>query len=80
MCFSVQGTEVVVMEKIKTERHPYEEDSYEIGWTLNRSYLGKGITDEVAKYLWNMQKKCRVTVASRKTKQAEGPSLPTAAN
>jgi len=31
--------------------HPYEEDSYEIGWILNRRYWGKGIADEVTKML-----------------------------
>ena len=27
--------------------HPYEEDSYEIGWIINKAYWGKGIASEV---------------------------------
>lgn len=29
----------------------YEEDSYEIGWIINRNYWGRGIADEVTKTL-----------------------------
>ena len=36
--------------------HPYEEDGYEIGWTLNRSYWGKEITDELTEALVNYAK------------------------
>lgn len=31
--------------------HPYEEDSYEIGWIINRGYWCMGIADEVTKKL-----------------------------
>lgn len=31
--------------------HPYEEDSYEIGWIINRGYWNMGIADEVTKKL-----------------------------
>lgn len=31
--------------------HLYEENSYEIGWILNRNYWGKGIADEITKAL-----------------------------
>ncbi len=31
--------------------HPYEEESYEIGWILNRNYWAKGIADELTKAL-----------------------------
>lgn len=31
--------------------HLYEEDSYEVGWILNRNYWGKGIADEITKAL-----------------------------
>ena len=27
--------------------HPYEEDSYEIGWIIRREYWGKGIAGEI---------------------------------
>ncbi len=37
--------------------HPYEEDSYEIGWILNRRYWGKGIADEITKILVEHAKK-----------------------
>ncbi|MBO5352986.1 MAG: GNAT family N-acetyltransferase [Lachnospiraceae bacterium] len=31
--------------------HLYEEDSYEIGWIINREYWGRGIADEVTRAL-----------------------------
>lgn len=31
--------------------HPYDENSYEIGWVLNKAYWGRGIADEVTKAL-----------------------------
>lgn len=31
--------------------HQYEEDSYEIGWIINKEYWGKGIADEITKAL-----------------------------
>ena len=31
--------------------HPYDENSYEIGWILNRKYWGMGIADELTKAL-----------------------------
>jgi len=31
--------------------HQYEEDSYELGWIINRNYWGRGIADEVTKAL-----------------------------
>lgn len=31
--------------------HQYEEDSYEIGWIINRAYWGRKIADEVTKAL-----------------------------
>lgn len=40
--------------------HPYEEDSYEIGWIINRGYWHMGIADEVTKELIEYAKSLNV--------------------
>ena len=41
--------------------HQYEEDSYEIGWIINRGYWGKGVADEVTKALVEYAKGLGIT-------------------
>lgn len=41
--------------------HHYEEDSYEIGWIINKEYWGKGIADEVTKHLVKYARKLEIS-------------------
>ena len=41
--------------------HSYAEDSYEIGWVINKEYWGKGIADEVTKHLVKYARKLKVS-------------------
>ena len=41
--------------------HSYAEDSYEIGWVINKEYWGKGIADEVTEHLVKYAQKLEIS-------------------